>query len=425
MRITLLLALLCTLSSSFAQLPPVITSWIQNNTSTGFADAITNVQQVNYSDTYVYIKTDDIPSWIPIAYDWPNNPWFAVPMNYQFRFRRNPIPNVGPETKTGYGHIGLWLNGCSIYNPKDAKSYLDSLRWFQNAWYWEHLLGETFDHCLGHPNGSGEYHTHVTPACLYDIEDSTMASPMVGYAFDYYPIYGGYGHTNALDTNSEIVRLRSSYRLRNMVDRTTLPNGTILPESLHGPTLDSVPLGGYMEDFEYIEGLGDLDEHNGRFSITRDYPSGIYTYHTTIGWVNDVYGYGIKPVFPYVIGTAYYGEVFPADGNTGPNSGFVEITEPVTLYVYQTTETGSKKEAIDFQIYPNPSSGLLNIDSKDLDDSETYLIQVFAVNGAMVKEISASGATSNLDIRFLANGLYHIKLTSSKSSSSFRLVVAK
>ena len=96
----------------------------------------------------------------------------------------------------------------------------------------------------------------MSPACLYDIEDSTQASPLIGYAFDYYPIYGGYGHADPMDTNSAIVRLLSSYRLRAITDRTTLPDGTVLPPTLYGPSFDSVPLGGYMEDFEYVEGLG-------------------------------------------------------------------------------------------------------------------------------------------------------------------------
>jgi hypothetical protein len=301
-----------------AQLSPLITCWQQNRTDTGFAGALTNVQEVNYSNTFVYVKTQDIPSWIPEEYDWPNNPWLAVPMNYQFRLRLEPTPNLGPERNTGFGHIGLWRNGCSIYNPKDAKSYQDSAVWFQNAWYWEHLIGETFDSCIGHPNGSGEYHTHV--------------SPLLGYAFDSYPIYGGYGHANPLDTTSVIIRLKSSYTLRNIAERTSLPDGTLLLPIHYGPPISEVPLGGYMEDYEYVENLGHLDKHNGRFVITSDYPNGIYAYFTTIDWVSDTFDYSIKPVFPFVIGPTYYGKVYPADGNTGPGSGFVEIDEEVILY---------------------------------------------------------------------------------------------
>jgi len=403
--------------TSFGQLSPVITSWQQNTTNIGFAGALTNVQQVNYSNTFVYVKTNDIPSWIPILYDWPNNPWFAVPMNYQFKFRLNPIPNVGPETKTGYGHIGLWKNGCSIYNPKDAKSYQDSSVWFQNAWYWEHLLGETFDSCIGHPNGSGEYHTHVSPACLYDIEDSMQASPLLGYAFDSYPIYVGYGYSNPLDTNSAIIRLKSSYRLRNITNRTTLANGTILPTSQHGPLLDSVPLGGYMEDYEYVSGLGDLDEHNGRFVITNDYPNGIYAYFTTIGWVSDTFDYSIKPVFPYVLGPVYYGEVYPSDGNTGPGSGFAVISEPVTPYVAVNSVESSLPKDTKISVYPNPFDSELNIEVENISD---FNIEIKDLHGRSVMEDKNK---SQIDCSSLKSGLYIIMIiTNTGETKSFRMI---
>lgn len=408
-----------------AQLSPVITCWQQNTVDTGFAGALTNVQEVNYSETFVYIKTQDIPSWIPIEYDWPNNPWFAVPMNYQFSFRLNPIPNIGPETKTGYGHIGLWKNGCSIYNPKDAKSYLDSSVWFQNAWYWEHLIGETFDSCIGHPNASGEYHTHVSPACLYDIEDSTNASPLVGYAFDSYPVYGGYGHIDPLDTISEIVRLRSSYRIRNITERTTLPDGSILPPSKYGPSLDSVPLGGYMEDYEYINGLGDLDEHNGRFAITRDYPNGIYAYFTTLGWVEDVFDYSIKAVFPYVLGTAYYGEVYPSDGNTGPGSGFVEINETVTLYA-PTVSNREVADPVKINFYPNPSNGLLNIQIGFEQEFQSGKAIIYDSRGNLVAQNQlVSGTINTFNYSYLASGIYSLQIQTGTSIQTFRLLITK
>jgi hypothetical protein len=412
--------------TAFSQLSPLITSWHINTTDTGFADALTNVQQVNYSATYVYVKTEDIPSWIPVMYDWPNNPWFAVPMNYQFRFRLNPTPNVGPETKTGYGHIGLWTNGCSIYNPKDAKSYQDSSVWFQNAWYWEHLLGETFDECIGHPNQSGEYHTHVSPACLWNFEDSLVASPLLGYAFDSYPIYGGYGHADPMDTTSAIIRLKSSYRLRNITDRTTLADGTVLPPSLYGPSLALHPSGAYMEDYEYVPGLGDLDEHNGRFSITNEYPNGIYTYHTTIDWVVHGPNSILEPMFPYVLGTAYYGEVYPTDGNTGPNSGFVVISEPVTPYYGTTTSVSEAVRPLSISIYPNPTSAGLNIDTRGIEETETLQCMIYDSKGALVNELTLqSNAVNTMDWQHLLNGVYFVRIQTASQSKNFKLIVSK
>jgi YHYH protein/Secretion system C-terminal sorting domain len=423
-----------------AQLSPVITSWQQNSTTTGFSDELTNVQSVNYSDTYVYVATEDLPSWIDVGYDWPNNPWFAQPMGYQFRFRRDPTPHIGPETQTGYGHIGLWKNGCSIYNPKDAKHYQDSLTWFQNAWFWEHLIAETFDPCIGHPNGSGEYHTHVSPACLYDITDSAHVSPLIGYAFDSYPIYGGYGHANAMDTTSSIVRLKSSYQLRNMTDRTTLPHGEILPVTLYGPPIDTnitsldpldntppgAPLGAYIEDYEYVEGLGDLDAHNGRFCITREYPEGTYAYFTTIDWVTDHYGTSLKPVFPYVIGTAYYGEVYPTDGNTGPNSGFVTIDEAVIPYVQQTSSVVKFEENVTIEMFPIPTSGQLNFQVEVTDFTQTYIATIYDEQGRMLKQAPVvPGWINNYDASVLADGVYYFRIVTQNGVYTKKFIVKK
>ena len=52
---------------------------------------------------------------------------------------------------------------------------------------------------------------------------------------------------------------------------------------LGGPNADSninkpIPMGAFTQDYEYVEGLGDLDECNGRFGATPEFPNGIYYY---------------------------------------------------------------------------------------------------------------------------------------------------
>ena len=310
--------------SSQAQLSPTITSWVINtDNSTGYFGELSNVQSVDYTSNFVFVSCTCIP-----GYDigpWAGNPNTPANQDFCFRITFNPQENTGTLTNTGLGHIGVWRNGVSIFNAKDAFSYNNQGVWFQDAYVFE---GSSFDACLGHPAGNGEYHHHVNPTCLYNDSDEANHSPIVGYAFDGYPIYGAYGYSNPLDPNSAVARMQSGLQLRNISSRQTLADGTNLPAYQYGPTVNSqYPIGSFIEDYEYIEGSGDLDEHNGRFCITPDYPEGIYSYFITI----DDY---LDPVYPYIIGPTYFGTV--ATGNTGPQSGHNLIPNNATHYDPET-----------------------------------------------------------------------------------------
>ncbi|HAA13409.1 MAG TPA: hypothetical protein DCE41_17655, partial [Cytophagales bacterium] len=39
--------------------------------------------------------------------------------------------------------------------------------------------------------------------------------------------------------------------------------------------------GTYIQDYEWVDGLGDLDECNGRYGVTPEYPNGTYYYVIT------------------------------------------------------------------------------------------------------------------------------------------------
>lgn len=325
-----------------AQVTPEISSWIRNTTNaTGYNNIPSNVQMVQYSASNVYVSCTGIPGYS--IGPWQGNPNVASNQNFVFKITRNPVQNTGTAVNVGLGHIGVWSNGVSIFNADDGMTYNNAGVWHRNAYFWE---GPSFDNCLGHPQQSGEYHHHVSPNCLYDQADSTHHSPIIGYAFDGFPVYGAYGYTNT-DGTGAIKRMASSYQLRNITDRTTLPGGATASSA--GPAISaSYPLGAYIQDYEFVTGSGDLDIHNGRFCVTPDYPNGIYAYFVTIDAT-------LTPSYPYTLGTTYYGTV--QAGNTGPNSGHNTITETTTVY----TGTSSAEDVpnIKYKLYPNPSKGFV------------------------------------------------------------------
>lgn len=136
------------------------------------------------------------------------------------------------------------------------------------------------------------YAYYASPTFLRQNDTGLNHSPILGFAYDGYPIYGAYGHSNPLDPNSSITRMTSSYS-RNI----TRPNG---------PLTTTYALGTFFEDYTYVHKSGSLDQNNGRFCVTPDYPNGTYAYFITID-SNGV------PAFPYILGNNYYG--IPRDSN--------------------------------------------------------------------------------------------------------------
>ena len=123
---------------------------------------------------------------------------------------------------------------------------------------------------------------------------SAYHSPIIGWAYDGNPIYGPYGFSTP--TGGAVRAMQSGYELVSKTNR---------------PSLSNFPQGFFNEEYEF-NGNGDLDEHNGRFCITPDYPNGVYAYFSTItsGSV-DVDGpfRGYKrPTYPYFIGTSFYSQ---------------------------------------------------------------------------------------------------------------------
>ena len=125
------------------------------------------------------------------------------------------------------------------------------------------------DDSHAHVQRSGAYHYHGIPTRLVRRLARANTLVLVGYAADGFPIYALLGHDNPEDSASPVRRLRSSYRIRS----GRRPAGRSGP----GGRFD----GTFVQDYEYVEESGDLDECNGRIGVTPEYPSGTYHYVLT------------------------------------------------------------------------------------------------------------------------------------------------
>lgn len=202
------------------------------------------------------------------------------PRVFEFRIPREPHAAEGAHTHVGPQIVGVFRNGVPIYNQFEAISYQG-----QNIWHFDPIA-------LGR---QGE-----APAGLIEslMTAAGRHSPILGFALDGYPVYGpwGFGGDGALR------RMRSSYRLRKITERNTWPDGTRLTPAQYGPAVSArFPLGTFAEDYEYSPGFGDLDQYNGRFARTPEYPQGTYAYFLA----TDAGG---KIAFPYLLASEFYGE---------------------------------------------------------------------------------------------------------------------
>nr|MBC8464656.1 YHYH protein [Bacteroidota bacterium] len=164
--------------------------------------------------------------------------------------------------------------------------------------------------------------------------------------------------------------------------------------SEYGPAINTqYPIGSFLEDYEYVPGSGDLDEHNGRFCITPDYPNGIYAYFVTIDMYRD-------PVYPYTLGLTYYGTV--QNGNMGgPQSGHNTIPDNATNYDATTSIETTKNQLA--SVYPNPTQDILFI-----QNPKENQLTILNILGETI--FSGYGKNWNLNVRSWNNGVYLVKI---------------
>ena len=235
---------------------------------------------------------------------------------------------------------------------------------------------------------------------------NNVHSPIVGFAYDGNPIYGPYGQVG-----SDFRRIRSSYAKR------------IEPNTLLRPP--GFPDGFFTQDYYYDKAIGDLDEHNGRYCKTPEFPDGVYAYFSTID--NNAIS---NPEYPYLVGeefrdyviTENYASTFNQDStietldvtrNIGPyyiNSQFSSydlISNTDEKYLQEFTVTKTLSSGIDsVQIY-SPGEGYKVKDNVEFDNTGTdgsgASAAVSRIRGKDVSKIEV-GISSALGVNFVTSG---------------------
>lgn len=433
------------------QINPVIKSWLQNTTgimgrhyasgsSTPINDAVlANVQSVKYSTSSVYIACTGIPSYITGPF-LDGNPSLATDQKAIFKFPLNPTKNTGTPTNTTGGNIGVFINGVALFDYRDGVSWNTASSKLcggpimppcmgDGIWNRDAVVAEKmgFDCAKGHP-AKGNYHHHQNPSAfnldrvvisnvcdlyladgLYVI-DSSKHAPLIGFAYDGFPIYGAYAYKNA-DGTGGITRMKSSYSLRSITTRTTYADGSTV--SAGPPVSTTYPLGYFREDYQYnptSSATPDyLDEHNGRFCITPEYPSGTYAYFCTVdqNW---------NSAYPYVVGPTFYGNKVATT--------VTSITETTTTYT--PTSVFEQFKDMKISLFPNPATDLVAVQIPQVSQNN-YELTLMSIDGKklMTTTLLQGSTIAYFDTRTLYNGQYLIYISNGKSSAVQKLTISK
>ncbi len=433
---------------------PTVTSWLQNTTETGTYyvngnenaldnNILYNCQLVEYSDDFVYVHTKGIPSY-PTGPFLDGNPSQASDQDAIYKIPLDPQPGSGNDNTTG-GNIGVFINGVSLFDYRDGVAWNPNTNALcggpgnppcpggpmaQNDWNRDAIPAERpgFDCSKAHP-AMGNYHHHQNPSAfkldlevisdicdIYDADglyaiDADAHSPLIGFAYDGFPIYGAYGYQNA-DGTGGIVRIKSGYQLRNITVRNTHADGTAVD---NGPDIGGdYFLGYFREDYEWIEHAGEedyLDVHNGRFCVTPEYPDGTYAYFATVDedW---------NSAYPYVVGPTFYGD--------RENRKVNAVNEATTIYDGTSALSETEFNNLNISIFPNPATDLIAIQINTLV-REDFNIELLDITGKSVSQskIEKGSTIAYFDVQTLYNGVYLIKISNGRHSMVHKVMISR
>jgi hypothetical protein len=446
-KVLSLIALFTFTSISVAQNNPIITAFIQNHTeitgrhyiqgnSTPIEDGVlANIQSVDYSEDWVYITATGIPAYITGPF-LDGNPSLAQNQNAIYKLPLIPIENTGTATATNGGNIGIFINGVSLFDYRDGVAWNNDTMSLcggppggnppcpggpnsNQDWNRDAIPAEMggFDCNKAHP-AMGNYHHHQNPSAfnldlivvsnicdtypadgLYVI-DTESHSPLIGFAYDGFPIYGAYAFANA-DGTGGIVKMNSSYELPGATTR------------VNGPDVDNTYFEGYFrEDYNYVFHTEDyyLDEHNGRFAITPEYPEGIYAYYATVDENHN-------SAYPYAVGPTFYGNVVAENVNT--------INEDTINYDSSLGIESFNESNLNLVIYPNPAQDFIAIQSNMVN--ENLKLELINELGQVIitNQILQGSTLSIMEIHTLYNGIYFLRVYKQNNSKTYKIIIKK
>jgi hypothetical protein len=244
--------------------------WLCANSSAPLVDDLSTEQSedyscsvtVEYTDEFAIVKSNGIPN-----HDYESGlGCCAAEVDYEWKIPLKPELASSVTYAPKRGAIAISVNGVPFFGPEEGPGG-DAV-----ALHFEYFVEDrqpiVLGLCGGHSAGT-TFHYHFDGNCVHwhpdadekewkdwdlDFLRKDESSPVIGFAFDGYPIYGPYGN----DAHNQVKEMTSSYRLEEGKDGY-----------------------GGIDDWEYVKGLGDLDECNGITSGVPGLEEALYHYHAS------------------------------------------------------------------------------------------------------------------------------------------------
>ncbi|WP_010586622.1 YHYH protein [Schlesneria paludicola] len=151
-------------------------------------DGIENIK-LSHDDKCLIMKSQGYPNHPTAIFPNSDNPNSIRIQQFTFRLPLEPkLANT--ITRLPMGPIGTALNGVVFFNPFEAGG-MNAVEGYSEVW---------LDSCCGHPAPNGIYHYHKYPSCVKSpfTDNGKQHSPVIGFAFDGFPVYGPYESAGVL-----------------------------------------------------------------------------------------------------------------------------------------------------------------------------------------------------------------------------------
>ncbi len=148
---------------------------------------------ITFTDKHLVMKTHNLPNHPTAVFPdrtrfTDGNPNFIqekidtwyIPLEPKVNDKHLAMNEKNANRALPLGPIGVAVNGINFLYPFDETTERDAL--------WR------LDRCCGHPSPGQRYHYHKYPVCLNTpwFDDGQAHSPLIGFAFDGFPVYGPY-----------------------------------------------------------------------------------------------------------------------------------------------------------------------------------------------------------------------------------------